>query len=289
LINQSDLFLYKEQGYTLIPDFVTSDECHSLRKHAATLVEAFDPETDPRCQWNADLPINHVSPDYFQESLNKASIFFESSTMTSDGHMLRDKMKAVVKIGHALHDYDSVFRSFTHSTRMNKLMQALSYKKPLIVQSRYFFKLPGVKGSVHPHQDSSVVFTEPLSCCALWIALEDATVENGCMWIIPSSHRAGLLARVVKEPAAVHGRRFLNLGNVPAVNDSLFVPLEVKAGTAVVMSGELIHQSKANKSNVSRQAYALHFIEGSGTHIYARDNWLQRPGGFGELMQVTGS
>ena len=129
MINQADLLLYKEQGYLLISDFVSSSECLALREHAAALVAAFDPTTDPRCQWNASLPVNHVSADYFLESLNKASIFFESSTITADGHMLRDKIKAVVKIGHALHDCDPVFQSFTHSLRMNQLMQALGYKK----------------------------------------------------------------------------------------------------------------------------------------------------------------
>ncbi|WP_161597650.1 phytanoyl-CoA dioxygenase family protein [Fluviispira multicolorata] len=286
MINQANLLLYKDQGYLLIPDFASSDECRALQGHAAALVAAFNPTTDPRCQWNASLPVNHVSADYFLESLNKASIFFESSTITADGHMLCDKMKAVVKIGHALHDYDPIFKLFTHSLRMNQLVKALGYKKPLIAQSRYFFKLPGVKGAIHPHQDSTVVYTEPLSCCAIWIALEDATVENGCMWIIPRSHHDGLLGRVLSDPAAVYGRRFLKLGNIPPWNDSLFVPLEVKAGTAVVMSGELIHQSKINKSNFSRQAYALHFIEGFSTHRYAKDNWLQRPGGFGELLNL---
>ncbi len=283
MISQADLLLYHEQGYIIIPDFASINECSALREHAAALVEAFDPTSEPGCLWNADLPMNHVSAHFFRESLNKASIFFESSTILSNGLMHYDKMKTAIKIGHALHDCDPVFQSFTHSLRMNQLMQALGYKTPFIAQSRYFFKQPGLKGAVHPHQDSSVVYTEPLSCCALWIALENATIENGCLWIIPNSHHNGLLSRVMNEPSASDGRRFLKFANTPPSNDNLFVPLEVKIGSAILMNGELIHQSKENKSNVSRQAYAIHFFEGFKTHTYSHDNWLQRPGGFGEL------
>lgn len=161
------------------------------------------------------------------------------------------------------------------------LLDTIGYQKPCIAQSRYFFKLPGVKGQVHPHQDSTVVYTEPLSCCALWIALEDATIENGCMWIIPASHRNGLNARVIAAPEAPFGRKLIRFNTTPAVDDPKFIPLEVKAGTAVLMSGELIHQSKANTSKRSRNAYALHFFEGS--YAYLESNWLQRPGGFGTL------
>ncbi len=283
MINQTDLLSYKEQGYLLIPNFISVDESRILRERAAALVEAFDPMSDPRCGWNADSAINHVSEEYFTESLNKASIFFESSTMTSDAKLLRDKMSSVVKIGHAMHICDPIFQSFTHSLKIKKLMHTLGYKKPLIAQSRYFFKLPGVKGHVHPHQDSTVVYTEPLSCCALWIALEDATIENGCLWIIPSSHHKGLLARVISAPEAPYSRKLVKLAKIPSSDDPSFIPLEVKSGTAILMSGELIHQSKTNKSNFSRQAYALHFLEGDITHTYAQDNWLKKPGGFEEL------
>lgn len=287
MLSQADLSLYKEQGYLLIPDFASSDECRTMREHAGALVAAFDPVSDPRCLWDARSQRKHVSYDYFLESLNKVSIFFESTAMNSDGQMLLDKTKAVVKIGHALHDYDPVFQLYSHSQRMNQIARDLGYKRPLIGQSRYFFKLPKVEGSIAPHQDSTALYTEPLSCYAIWLALEDATIDNGCMWIIPRSHYDGLLRRVLREPVT-GGSRLLELGNgnTPEWNDLSFVPLEVKAGTAVLMSGELIHQSKSNTSNVSRQAYALHFIEGADTHKYPTENWLQRPGGFGELRYI---
>ena len=41
---------------------------------------------------------------------------------------------------------------------------------------------------VVPHQDGTFLFNEPLKIMGVWIALEDATIENGCLWFIPGSH-----------------------------------------------------------------------------------------------------
>lgn len=51
---------------------------------------------------------------------------------------------------------------------------------------------PGIGGEVVPHQDNSFLYTEPTSCTGLWLALEDATITNGCLWAIPGSHKSRL-------------------------------------------------------------------------------------------------
>lgn len=50
-------------------------------------------------------------------------------------------------------------------------------------------KQPEIGGEVVPHQDSTFIYTEPFTCKAFWIALEDATLDNGCLWAIPGSHK----------------------------------------------------------------------------------------------------
>jgi hypothetical protein len=66
---------------------------------------------------------------------------------------------------------------------------------PRLIQSMYIFKQPRIGGEVVCHQDSTFLYTEPKSCVGLWFALEDATVENGCMWGLPGRHREGLRKR----------------------------------------------------------------------------------------------
>ena len=55
------------------------------------------------------------------------------------------------------------------------------------LQSMLIFKQPFVGGEVVPHQDSCFVTTDPLSCVGIWLALEDATQENGCLWTLPGA------------------------------------------------------------------------------------------------------
>ena len=54
---------------------------------------------------------------------------------------------------------------------------------------------PNIGGEVVPHQDSTFIYTEPLSCVGLWWALEDADKSNGCLWALPEEHRKGLRRR----------------------------------------------------------------------------------------------
>ena len=65
---------------------------------------------------------------------------------------------------------------------------------------------PNIGGEVVPHQDSTFIYTKPLSCIGLWWALEDADRSNGCLWAAPEEHRKGLRRRFfVKDgECAVH-------------------------------------------------------------------------------------
>lgn len=51
--------------------------------------------------------------------------------------------------------------------------------------------------TVNPHQDASYLYTEPVNVVGFWIALEDATLENGCLWMSPGSHKSGVHRRFV--------------------------------------------------------------------------------------------
>ena len=79
--------------------------------------------------------------------------------------------------------------------QMAALVESLGHRDPVILQSMYIFKPPGIGGEVMCHQDSTYIYTEPESCIRFWFALEDATLENGCMQFIPGGHRLPLKKR----------------------------------------------------------------------------------------------
>ncbi len=164
-----------------------------------------------------------------------------------------------------------------------------------------------------PHQDSTFLYTEPPSITGLWVALEDATIENGCLWTLPGGHAGGIHKRfVVEEDGQValkgeaasgvvhatvskllhrgsglvsshvyssgescqqltHRILFVCSGELPQIGDEKFVPLEVKAGSLVVLHGANLHMSKENTSPASRHAYSVHYAEQGCA--WAPQNW----------------
>ena len=82
-----------------------------------------------------------VSDDYFFESANNISFFFEEGAHDENGNLRQEKALSINKIGHALHDLDPVFRKFTRSSKMTELLLELGLVKPLPVQSMYIFKV----------------------------------------------------------------------------------------------------------------------------------------------------
>ncbi|XP_060056364.1 phytanoyl-CoA dioxygenase domain-containing protein 1 isoform X9 [Erinaceus europaeus] len=174
----------------------------------------------------------------------------------------------------ALHAHDPVFKCITHSPKMQGLVRSLGFQIPVVVQSMYIFKQPHFGGEVSPHQDASFLYTEPLGrLLGVWLALEDATNQNGCLWFIPGSHTGGVSRRMVRNPAgSVPGTSFL--GSEPIRDNSLFVPAPVPRGSLVLIHGEVVHKSEQNLSDHSRQAYTFHIMEAAGT-TWSPDNWLQ--------------
>lgn len=260
---------YRRDGFLVLEDFVSAEACAELRGRAGELVSAFDPRGAVSIFSTREQ--TRTSDEYFLESGDRVSFFFEEDAFDAAGRLRQGKERSINKIGHALHDLDPVFSRFSRTPALAHLVADLGIARPLLVQSMYIFKQPSIGGEVTCHQDSTFLYTEPPSTVGLWFALEDATRENGCLWAIRGGHIGGLRSRFVRAPEG--GTRFLPLGE-PVWPQGSLVPLEVAAGTLIVLDGMSPHLSEANRSPKSRQAYTLHVI--SGAARYPPDNWLQR-------------
>ena len=135
----------------------------------------------------------------------------------------------------------------------------------------YIFKQPLIGGEVTAHQDHTFLWTDPPSVTGLWFALEDATVDNGCLWARPGGHTEPPRKRFHRAPGGGTAFEILDDRELPL--DGM-IPLEAPMGTCVVLHGLLPHRSGANRSARSRHAYSLHVIDGRAR--YRTDNWLQR-------------
>lgn len=253
---------------TTIESFSSPEEIDDMRRRMDQLLDGFDCSTAASIFSTKNQ--QKLTDDYFYESAEKISFFFEEKAFGEDGNLKQAKQLSINKVGHALHEIDPVFKTFSCSEKLSSLMLSLGYKRPVIIQSMYIFKQPGIGGEVVPHQDNSFLYTEPPTCTGLWLALEDATILNGCLWAIPGSHKNGLVRRFIRGDEGVYFDQ-----PSPSYDDKDFVPVEVKAGSLVVLHGELIHQSFENQSPKSRHAYSLHVVDTDGCK-WAQENWIRR-------------
>lgn len=261
---------YRTDGFVVLPNFISSVDCDRLRKRADQLIREFEP--DEIASIFSTREQNRLTDNYFLESGDKIRFFFEEDAFGPHGKLKQSKERSINKIGHALHELDPEFSSFSRSQPVRELIDDLGISNPLLLQSMYIFKQPRIGGEVICHQDSTFLYTEPFDIAGLWFALEDSTLENGCLWAIPGGHKLGLKSRWVQHG---NGGMKFNVFDSKPWNEDKLVPLEVNKGTLILLHGLLPHKSLANRSERSRHAYTLHVI--SGECFYPQTNWLQRP------------
>jgi phytanoyl-CoA hydroxylase len=124
------------------------------------------------------------------------------------------------------------------------------------MQSMLFLKPPGLPGQAW-HQDERYIPTRDRSLLGAWIALDDATIENGCLWVLPGSHRMGYL-----HPTRDHGRpdEFDPSEEAFGFDDRDAVPVEAKPGDVIFFNGYLLHRSLKNRSTGTRRSLVNHYM-----------------------------
>ena len=266
---------YRRDGYLAIEGFATVERCARLRERAVAIVDEWEP-TSERTVFTTHEQERTSTREFF-ESAASTWCFFEADAFDESGELKQSKDLSINKIGHAMHDLDTEFESFSYTTELASVAAELGMRDPLAIQSMYIFKQPHIGGEVGCHQDATFLYTEPLSVVGFWFAIEDATLSNGCLWAEPGGHRGPLRQRFERAGSSNDdGTCFTVLDDTPLPEPpNGLEPIEVPAGTLVVLHGLLPHWSGANTSGRSRHAYSLHCIE-SSAH-YPTTNWLQRP------------
>jgi phytanoyl-CoA hydroxylase len=264
---------YQRDGFLVVPSFLDPVTCERLVERARHLVAEHEPgETRSIFTTHEQT---RTSDEYFLGSGDQVRFFYEEEAFLPDGSLRQDKTLSVNKIGHALHELDPVFSAFSKSAQVNAVVEALGLAKPALVQSMYIFKNPFIGGDVSCHQDATFLNTSPTSVVGLWFALEDATVENGCMWALPGGHRESLRKRFARAPGGGTVMHVLDPAPLPEPKpEPPWVPLEAPRGTMVLLHGHLPHWSSANRSARSRHAYAIHYVDDATT--WTEDNWMRR-------------
>ncbi len=229
VIAQEQVDFFIEQGYLAVPDLISADELDELKEDIVKVARG-------------GYPCENIEP--VSEAIDDAEV-----------------LKTVLCI-HQPHFVSPVIEKYVrHPKICGVLSQITAAHLPWwdgsvkCMQSMYFVKPPQFQGQAW-HQDEVYIPTRDRSLIGAWIAVDDATQENGCLWIIPGSHRTGYLY-----PQRDHERpeEFDFAPESYGFDESVEVPVEVKAGTLVFFNGYLLHRSRKNHSGVYRRVLVNHY------------------------------
>jgi hypothetical protein len=155
------------------------------------------------------------------------------------------------------------------------------------MQSMLFVKGPGKPGQSW-HQDEYYIPTRDRSLTGVWIALEDATVENGCLWVVPGSQREGYLRRRVKYAGEEYAD--VDTCELAPYTERDQQPVEVTSGSVVFFNGYLLHSSRRNRSRDSfRLALVFHTMSAESMLPWDNDGRFPPTEDLRDVVLVAGT
>ena len=215
---------YKENGYLIIEDFLKRPEIDALLQGLDRLVEE---------------KARTLSADKGDFNLEKTSGGFDGDVV---GPGILRKIQSIV-------DYSPEFAALCEGDKLLDTVEDLIGPNIYYHSSKLMFK-PAKHGGIKPwHQDYAYWASTKPEQVTCWLALDDATPENGCMQLVPGSHKGGLVK---------HGQNELQIDirNVPA--DKIKVA-PMKAGSALFFHVLTLHHSGPNRSDKSRRAFIVDY------------------------------
>lgn len=227
---------YRENGYLVCPDLIRPDELDRLKRDTADIARG-----KYACDQLKPLPSDMPDDEVLRNILCIHQVHYISPTMLE----------------------------FVKHPRLAEILSRIVAPDVKCMQSMLFVKPPQFQGQAW-HQDEIYIPTRDRSLCGGWIAIDDATIENGCLYVIPGSHKTGYLwpQRPHENP-----EEFDFASESYGFDDSGEVPVEVKAGTVVFFHGYLLHRSKRNRSNGYRRVLVNHYM-----NAYSLLPWHLEPG-----------
>jgi phytanoyl-CoA hydroxylase len=271
MLSKAQIGQFRAQGFLLLENVFSPTDIESVRSAALQIVDGFDATRHRSVFTTRDRDTGR--DEYFLQSAEAVYCFLEEGAVDENGELNRPKELAINKIGHAMHDLVPEFTAFCRLPIIGKVLRDIGYHTPVLWQTMYIFKQPGIGGEVRWHQDASYLNSSAPGVTGIWIAIEDATRDNGCLWMRPGQHHSPLREIYEMDWSSRTGR-LTALDDTPWSTGEA-VAVEVAAGSAVLFHDHMPHFSSENRSDRSRHAFTLHVAE-SGAD-WSPKNWLQRP------------
>lgn len=194
--------------------------------------------TEPQWDKGTLLKVQNIFDRLLKETIDKAQ------------KELKDKQYINLLTNRAFigkaHTQDPFLAEFVKSEIYLEACRKFIGKDANLYYNQAVIKAPKVGHHFTWHQDSGYKKTNPLEYITCWTPINDTTIENGCIWIIPRSHKGGLVE---------HSWDDENQSWIIDVDQDKAIPVEVEAGQVVIFSSLLFHSSGKNRSSETRYAY----------------------------------
>jgi ectoine hydroxylase-related dioxygenase (phytanoyl-CoA dioxygenase family) len=251
-ISQENVSFYAEYGYLVAPGLLSGSEIEELKKETTAI---FRGERG----------------------------YVEGMLAVKENESDNDMLKKYVAI-HFPHKISPVIYSYLSHQKIVSVLISIVSPNVKCMQSMLFVKGPGKAGQSW-HQDEYYIPTRDRSLTGAWIAIDDATIENGCLWIIPG--RPGYMMRRVKNDNTEYA-------DVDSVDVSEYVsgdsmPVEVKSGSVVFFNGYTLHSSLRNKTtDCFRTAVVNHYMSAESMLPWDQDGKLEPTEDLRDIVMVAG-
>ena len=229
IVSEEQVQLFINNGYLIVPNLLSLDEVEELRQDTVTLAKGGYP-----CESLQPLP-EDIDDD---EAVGRILCIHQP-------HFVSPIIEKYVK-------HPKICGILSQITAAHLPYWDGSVK---CMQSMLFVKPPDFQGQAW-HQDEFYIPTRDRSLIGAWTAMDDATIENGCLWVLPGSHRRGYLypQRYHEDPD-----EFDFAWESYGFDDTDEVPVEVTTGTLVFFNGYLLHRSRKNRGDTYRRVLVNHY------------------------------
>jgi len=251
MITPENIKQYQEQGYLVVPNLLSQTDIANLKKETAAIFRG------QRGHIEGMVDVDENEPD-------------------------EDVLKKYVAI-HFPHKISKIIHNSLFNRNIVDILTKIVSPNMKCMQSMLFVKAPGKAGQSW-HQDEYYIPTRDRSLVGVWIAIDDATVENGCLWIIPG--RPGYIMNRVKNSSPEYA-------DVDTVDISKYeknkIPVEVKAGAVVFFNGYTLHSSLRNKTKDNfRTALVNHYMSAESMLPWDQDGHLPPTEDLRDIVLVAG-
>lgn len=232
-VSDAEVAQFHEQGYLIIRNAFTSAECQTTLDALLDLLAGKNPDFKGVIyEKEAQNLVETLPPAERQDLVRKFWLFA---------------------------DYDERLKEMTAHPDLMRVLARLLDDKPELFQDMALFKPPRIGREKPWHQDFAY-FNLPLGTVVVgaWIALDEATVDNGCMQVIPGSHREG--------PVVHFQRRDWQICDTDVARERI-VAVPMQPGDCLLFQGMLHHGTPANRTDQRRRAVQFHYKPASAEWV----------------------